>query len=225
MVDSHSAENGAAGAARQNHGAEDPEVIAQLLDAVMAGDRQRCKDLLKHYPHLREEFEGLTEAYSEVRSALRNHPECFGQEYEEIRRDLAELPEVASLLAESDKRRFGELSKAMRDWPHPKVVAFYQAFASSVVGVIAEEAGHDLPQHRIRKEGAYLCSRGVLERLRVGAQQGRHVRNLLVELLAERWEDPTLPQRLPRERLEELLEESGIIDHIRHFEAFLAAVA
>lgn len=69
-----------------------PEVIRDLLDASMTGDRERLEELLREYPHLRDEFEGLYVAYPKVRTALLKHSRYLeGPEYEKIREELAGL--------------------------------------------------------------------------------------------------------------------------------------
>lgn len=200
-----------------------PEVIRELLDSAMTGDRERLDELLRQRPHLRDEFEGLYEANPKVQMALRKHPEYFGPEYEEIRNELSEL--IAEKTAD-DERRIGELTALTRNWSRPEVVQFYLAFAGSIVSIIASEIGLDMKAHEIRAHADYLCSLDMVARLRKSANEGPHVRDVLIEVLAERWKMPDLVRRLSREKLEELLIENRVLrQHLAVWEDKLAEVA
>jgi len=202
----------------------EPEVIRELLDAALTGDRRRLKRLLERRPLLRREFEGLIRAYPKVQMALRQNPECFGPEYQMIRKELEEV--LAPTATVEDDQRIGEITRLTRDWPKRQVVEFYQAFARSVVLMIGDATGHSLSPQQALLDAAYLCSHDMIDRLRAAAKLGKHVRDGLIEVLAERWKDPDFVKQLTRERLGELVKDNRLLEqHLIALEAFLEAAA
>jgi len=200
-----------------------PDVIRRMLDAAMAGDRDKLDALLKDHPMLREEFEGLFEAYPSVQRALRDEWESPADE-----------PALASGLLESagadasmsEDQQIGELTRLTRDWSAQEVLEFYQSFSQSIVLLIAGQLDRTLPPQQALLDAAYLCSREMVARIQEAARDGIHARQVLLDVLAERWQAPELHDELSLAQLDTMMKRNRFLARpLRILEAFWKSVA
>jgi len=185
----------------------DPELklIDKILDAAMAGDEVRLRELFHEHPHLGKEFEGINEGYDMFQAAMRSDPVWYEQECAAACHEIDEM--IAEIQLE-EKELIGSLTHATRTWPRPDVVRLYQSIAEFIVRTIGRQVGHEFDhnkdandQDEIDRDGEFLCSPDVITKLRQIVSEGNHARDFVIEVLAKRWGDTRFVDHISREKL------------------------